>query len=163
MRKRFPLVCMLLVIMFLHGCVNGGASLTELSAMVVDAVKNNSESKLKKAMPTQKGMEQAMQDYFSNEYHDKMEMKAKATERMETNKRHLFKDLNVIYEKGKASGMDWKKVKMANFSFSEKDTKDGFHTAIATLYLSGDKPHKLEYDAVQYAGRWYLVGRMKMD
>jgi hypothetical protein len=69
-----------------------------------------------------------------------------------------MKDLIKVKQAGRQAGIDWSKVKLANFSFDDKETVDAYKQATVTITIFGgsNQLHTLQYNAVQYDNRWYI-------
>lgn len=165
MRKTFFLAAILFTAFMLNACDNGADSLPELSGMITNALKTNSSETLAKAAPSDAEMKVAMQDYFSDQYKGTEELEQKAKEKAEANRQALTADMNAIVKAGTEKGIDWSKAKMANFSYTDQMTKDGYKKALVEIIISGGNNvyQKVKCDAVQFGKRWYLYGHMQPE
>jgi hypothetical protein len=157
MRK--PVLLLLLAaVLLLNCCSNGADSLPELSSRIVLALSAKDSTDIWKLAPSKNDMEEALKNYFSNEYKSKEEMEKMALDRTVNNQVAIMKDVSRVKKEGRDVGIKWKEVKLANFSFDEHETIDAYMHATLTLTLVGGTSslNTLLVDAVQYDDRWYL-------
>lgn len=159
MRILYRLLFVLLIAVTVYSCGSSGASsLPELSNMVISAFSSKDSTKIWKTTPSESQMEVAMKDYFSNEYKTADELKQVSLERTVNNQVSLLKEYQKVKQTGRQAGIDWSKVKLANFSFGDNKTVDAYKKATVSLTIFGGTAalNTIQFEAVQYDGRWFI-------
>lgn len=146
------------------GCKSGAESISELNAMLFNAVKSGSEKKMLKCIPSRSDMEMAYNLYYTDQYPDQKEREKAALEKAVSMKLSLTLAFRQVLKEAKEKGIDWKKAKFLDLKYTTKDHTEGYKDAKVRMIIESNAgKNVIVFDALESEKRWFLVEKMAWE
>lgn len=138
---------------------HGAGSIPELSTKIYDALKTASHKKLERTFPSYPEIERAFETYLQDPKKSREENHKDAANEYEGYRINLNNEFDKVLEQAKGKKIDWKKEKLLDFKYVERNHSEGYKDAKVRLIMENETHDKdvIVYNAYLFGDRWFLI------